>query len=221
MMVRDPESGPVKTRLAPALRSAGAAALYGAFVGDLCATLAGRFRMMLACTPGSESPFFDRLAARYGAARIAQGDGDLGARMRRVLAAGLAGARRVVLIGSDAPTLPPAYVRRAFTALATRPVVLGPSLDGGYYLVGVRPPLPPIFSRMRWSDAGVLARTVRRLDRAGIPFALLPSWYDVDTPADVDVLRRHLATLAAAGERPCPRTHRILRRMRNAAKASA
>jgi rSAM/selenodomain-associated transferase 1 len=222
MMVRDPESGPVKTRLAPAFRPAAAAVLYRGFVEDLCAALGARFRLVLACTPSTRSPFFDHLAARYRLERLPQGEGDLGARMRRAAVAGLAIARRVVVIGSDAPTLPPEFVARAFAALRTHRVVLGPSLDGGYYLVGMRTPVPPIFARMRWSDAGVLARTLRRLARARIPYALLPCWYDVDTPADVDLLRRHLTTLAGAGERPCPRTRRALRalsRRRTAARA--
>ena len=213
MMVRDPESGPVKTRLAPALHPSEAAALYGAFVDDLCAALHERFQLTVACTPSMQSPFFDGLAARYRIERIAQGEGDLGARMRRVAASGLRHARRVVIIGSDAPTLPSELVTRAFATLRAHRAVLGPSLDGGYYLVGVRAPIPPIFTRMRWGDAGVLARTVKRLARARVSHQLLPCWYDVDTPADVDLLRRHLTTLARGGQRPCPRTRAVLRQL--------
>ncbi len=213
MLVRHPEPGGVKTRLSPALPPVDAAALYTAFVEDLCAALAPRFRMALACTPTTDSRFFARLGARHRATLLPQGDGDLGVRMRRLAGFGLAAARRVVLIGSDAPTLPAAFVARAFRMLRRYTVVLGPSLDGGYYLVGLRGPVPPIFSRMRWGDDRVLARTMRRLDRAHLPYALLPCWYDVDTAADVALLERHLAVRAAAGERPCPRTRRVLGRL--------
>ena len=217
MFVRHPDPGTVKTRLAAALGPAAAAALYRGFIEDLCATLGGRrFRMVLACTPDRGGSYLARLAKRHALALVPQGDGDLGRRMERVAAGVLETARRVVLIGSDAPTLPPAFVERAFQELRRRPVVLGPSLDGGYYLVGVRAPIAPIFRRMRWSDESVLSRTVRRLDRADVPYELLPCWYDVDTVADLGLLARHVAVLETIGERPAPRTARVLRRIGHA-----
>lgn len=215
MMVRAPAPGRVKTRLAPALRADGATALYRAFTEDLCAALGRRFAMVLACTPGTADPFLARLARRYGVALVPQGPGDLGARMRRVAAAALATATRVVVIGSDAPTLGPVRVAEAFRALRRRRVVLGPSLDGGYYLLGLRAPMPDVFTRIPWGSARVLARTLGRLRAEGVTPALLPCWYDVDTPADLAILRRHLAMLAAIGEEtPCPRTRRALARLR-------
>ncbi len=213
MFVRDPVVGAVKTRLAVSTGGGEAAALYAAFVDDLCGALSPRFRMTIACTPDAGSPYFRRLAARHDVTLTPQGGGDLGARMERVVRTALADAARVVVIGSDAPTLPAAYVARAFAALRRTRVVLGPSLDGGYYLVGVRAPVAPIFRRMRWSDAAVLARTLRRLARARVPHTLLPCWYDVDTRADLELLRRHLAVAWCVGERIAPRTRRVLRRL--------
>jgi uncharacterized protein len=213
MLARLPEPGKAKTRLAPALGAEGAAALYRAFTEDLCAVLSPHFPLTLACAPDAAQPYFRRLARRFGLALVAQGEGDLGARMRRLAAQALADVPRVVLIGSDAPTLPVELVRRAFAALGRVRVVLGPSLDGGYYLLGVRPPLPDVFTRMPWGGAQVLARTLRRLRVRGIPHTLLPWWYDVDTAADLATLRRHLALLAALGARPCPRTARACGRL--------
>ena len=210
MMARAPVAGAVKTRLAAALGDAAAVALYRAFTEDLCAALAPRHAMVLACTPGTADPFFAGLARRYGLTLLAQGAGGLGARMRRVALTVLARAPRVVVIGSDAPTLPPAHVADAFRALETRRVVLGPSLDGGYYLLGLRAPVPDVFTRMPWGGAQVLARTLRRLAAAAVRPALLPCWYDVDTPTDLALLRRHLTVLSTLGTTPCPRTRRVL-----------
>jgi len=221
MLAREPRPGAVKTRLAPALGAAGAARLYRAFTADLCAALAPRFALTLACAPSPERPYFRHLARRHGLALIAQGTGDLGARMRRLAAAGLRDARRVVLIGSDAPTLPAELVAAAFRALARAPVVLGPSLDGGYYLLGLRAPVPDVFTRMPWGGDRVLARTLARLRRAGVTPALLPCWYDVDTGADAALLGRHLAVLAACGARPSPRTARALAAVTRARRGRA
>jgi hypothetical protein len=213
MMARAPVPGAVKTRLAAAVGAAAAAALYRAFTEDLCAAFAPRHAMALACTPDTADPFFARLARRYRLTLLPQGPGDLGARMRRVAATALARAPRVVLIGSDAPTLPVTYVADAFRALRTWRVVLGPSVDGGYYLLGLRAPVPDVFTRMPWGSAEVLRRTLRRLAARAVRPALLPCWYDVDTPADLAALRCHLAVLATLGQVPCPRTRRAVVRL--------
>lgn len=212
MLARAPEPGAVKTRLARVLGVAAAATLYRAFTEDLCAVLSPQFPLTLACTPDVERPYFRALARRFHLRLAPQGPGDLGARMQRLATAALIDARRVVLIGSDAPTLPAELIGRAFAALARVRVVLGPSLDGGYYLIGARAPVPDVFTRMPWGGERVLARTLRRLHAATISHALLPTWYDVDTAGDLAFLRRHLALLAALGARPCPRTRRALAR---------
>ena len=218
MFVREPEPGAVKTRLTPALGAAGAAALYRAFTEDLCAALSRRFRLALACSPGTESPHFARLRRRYGLLLLAQGTGDLGARMERVAAVALTRASRVVLVGSDAPTLPAARVEEALRWLRRRHVALGPSLDGGYYLLGLRAPLPEIFTHIPWGSERVLTRTLARLRTEGVSYHLLPCGYDIDTPADVAVLRRHLAVMATLGQSPCPRTRRVLMRLGEAGR---
>jgi glycosyltransferase A (GT-A) superfamily protein (DUF2064 family) len=87
--------------------------------------------------------------------------------------------------------VPVGFFSQAFAFLASdcHRVVLGPSRDGGYYLIGMNKPAPAIFSAMAWSDDQVLARTTDRLDRLGIEFTLLPEWFDVDRPEDVQALR--------------------------------
>ncbi len=212
MFVREPLPGIVKTRLASTLGPAGAAALYRAFVDDMCARLAPRLPLALAAESSTAGVRVAQIARRYRLPVLDQGAGDLGARMRRVAETAFARARRVVLIGSDLPTIPVAHVTGALGALGRARVVLGPSLDGGYYLLGLRRPLVDVFTGIPWSTDRVLARTLARLARARVRPRFVPCWYDVDTAADVELLRRHLATLAVMREDPCPRTRRALAR---------
>src|SRR5207247_7996159 len=102
--------------------------------------------------------------------------------------------------GTDSPTLPLAFIKQAFHALEGSDVVLGPATDGGYYLVGCARRLPPIFDGIEWSNAHVLDQTVRRLADPGWRLALLPPWYDVDTPQSWAMLQGHVAALRRAGE---------------------
>ena len=212
MLVREPIAGAVKTRLIPALGADGAADLYRAFTDDLCARLAPCVRLIMASS-AQHGDYTARLARRHHVAVMPQGEGDLGARMRRLATAVLAVSDRVVLIGSDAPTLPVEHVTAGLRALGRARVVLGPSLDGGYYLIGFRGPPPDVFTRMPWGGPRVLARTLARLRRTRITPAVLPAWYDVDTPSDLDLLTRHLAMLATLGSEPAPRTRRFLTRL--------
>ena len=97
------------------------------------------------------------------------------------------GAERVVLLGSDSPNLPKEFVSQAFQMLAShKVVVLGPADDGGYYLIGLAlAPVPPIFEGIAWSTPTVWDQTVAILRANEIPFACLPTWYDVDRLADL------------------------------------
>lgn len=121
--------------------------------------------------------------------------GDLGRRMQAYFHAAFArGASRVVLIGSDSPDLPIAFVNHAFELLNESPVVLGPAIDGGYYLVGLRREIPEIFLGIAWSSDRVWSETVARLRSLHCPFATLPAWYDVDDVADLRRLKQSVAT---------------------------
>jgi len=118
---------------------------------------------------------------------------------------------RVVLIGSDSPTLPREFVEQAFVMLGEADIVLGPATDGGYYLVGMRGRCWPIFDGVEWSRPTVLANTIDRVHQAGATLALLPLWYDVDTEADFHLLRGHVAGLIHAGQANIlPATARLL-----------
>ena len=107
------------------------------------------------------------------------------------------GAERVVLVGSDSPSLPAAYLDEGLALLREKEVVLGPSMDGGYYLVGRRKGESRIFQDVNWSTGMVLGQTLARLGTQTL--GLLPPWYDVDTPAEAGFLKVHLEALARAG----------------------
>jgi hypothetical protein len=116
----------------------------------------------------------------------AQNGSDLGARMRNAMRRMFrAGARRVVILGTDTPWMGAARVRRALEALRTRDVVLGPTEDGGYYLLGARRPIPELFRGIPWGTSQVLGETLARLKAARIRFALLKTDFDLDRPDDL------------------------------------
>jgi rSAM/selenodomain-associated transferase 1 len=192
IFARLPAPGTVKTRLAPELGDEGAARLYRAFVDDTIA--AGRAteglapELWLSSGPGEAClGLVDDLPVRE------QPAGDLGERMRDALSAMVQTAGRGLVVGSDCPTLPRAYLRAAAAALAEHDVVIGPSADGGYYAIGARGRVPPLFDGVRWSTRHVLVETRARARREGLAVCELPPWYDVDTPEDLRLLRLHLA----------------------------
>ena len=123
------------------------------------------------------------------------GDG-LGARMQRAfLETFAAGYERIVIVGTDHPTLPSAFIQEAFAALhEPLAVAIGPSEDGGYYLLGMNEFYPQLFAGMAYSHADVFAETLARAGRTSASLTVLPLWYDVDTPEALDRLRRDLET---------------------------
>jgi len=172
-MAKAPLPGAVKTRLCPPLSYEEAAQLYRCFLLDKIEQL----NSLKATAP----------AVAYTP--------DLGARLSNTLNQLLeSGYRRVMAIDSDTPTLPAAYLEKAVSLLseAEIDVVLGPSEDGGYYLIGLRRPQPELFEKMQWSTAHVLSETMRRAQAKGLKVVCLPAWYDVDTPEDLKRLREFL-----------------------------
>jgi rSAM/selenodomain-associated transferase 1 len=211
LFAREPRPGRVKSRLAADTSPEWAARVAAAFLGDLVERLmAVDARRVLAFTPTEAAPYFAGLANGRFLLR-AQCEGDLGQRLADFCAGQFAeGAERVVVVGSDSPTLPAEYVRLAFEELDRADVVLGPAADGGYYLLGCARRLPPLFDGVAWGSARVLLDTVARLADPAWKLALLPPWYDVDTLDDWRALCGHLAALRRAGLDPAvPRTEAL------------
>ncbi len=189
------QPGQVKTRLAASIGLPQAAELHRVFLATTLTRLAklADFRQ-LAFTPDDRQACF-RMLAPASWQLAPQVSGDLGARIQAALCSALEqGLHRVVLLGSDTPHLPTRLVDEAFACLESVDVVLGPSEDGGYYLLGARI-VPPIFDDMPWGQSNMLASTEQRLQTANIPYHLLPAWYDIDHLEDVRRLQTELDTL--------------------------
>jgi rSAM/selenodomain-associated transferase 1 len=187
VFAKAPVIGTVKTRLARDIGAAGALAVYREMLSGVVARLSRReWRLVLAVTPDAAR---DQPGLWPGdVARIPQGDGDLGARMLRVLRRAAEDAP-VLVVGSDIPGLGPEHIRRAFAALESAPLVFGPASDGGFYLVGARGRPPEgLFEGVRWSTPDVLRETLATCP--GGAAALIEALSDLDDIAGLEAARR-------------------------------
>ena len=214
---REPILHQAKTRLIGAITPSAAAALSDAFIRDVLAKAAAvrPSRIIIAASTLDgvwRSNYFRRLARRFDADLIDQAKGSLGRRMATALTP--FSSRGALLIGTDTPSLPTELLALSLRALARNRVIVAPSLDGGYYAVGVRGAMPPIFSGIRWGSSKVLDATIKRLKRARIRYAAGPAWYDIDRWPDLVLLAAHLRMHRRSRQpSPCPATESVLKRL--------
>lgn len=201
VVAKQPAAGQTKTRLCPPLTGETAAALYECFLCDTIAIMrmtpdVGRGIVYL---PEGAAGYFRQLAPDF--TLTPQVGADLGERLDHALTAALMqGASAAVIMDSDSPTLPAAYLNAAFTHLQEgADVVLGPCDDGGYYLIGLRRPQPRLLREVPMSTPTVLRDTLAIAAALGLRVALLPTWYDVDTGVELQRLRRELAATVTDG----------------------
>jgi len=211
VFVQPPTAGKVKTRLADVFGKRGAAELYRAFVEDtlgLCARVrsAGRVEMAL-WSAGPLDQNVSQWANQLGVLVQLQPEGDLGTKLGAAFEEGLRRCQRVVVIGSDSPTLPIGLIGAAFRSLQEAPFVLGPSNDGGYYAVGASHRMRPSFEGVRWSTAHALDDTINANPERQV--AIIAPWYDIDEPEDLAVLRAHISVAPDAA----PATARYLHKL--------
>lgn len=191
------QPGHVKTRLATGIGDGLASRVYQFCLSCLLERLSDfpDARSLWYAPPERQREFEQLAGGRYMC--IPQGRGDLGARIHRYFTAALGEPQsRAVLVGSDSPNLPRAWIDQAFAALHEYDVVLGPSDDGGYWLVGMRGQVAPIFADIPWSTPEVWDATCRRLTALNATWTALPAWYDVDDEPSLARLRRELAERA-------------------------
>jgi rSAM/selenodomain-associated transferase 1 len=187
VMAKAPVAGFAKTRLIPTLGAEGAAALAERMLRHAVAQArgAGLGPVELCCAPDQHHAAFASLYAWPDPVLSDQGDGDLGARMARAFERRLSDGHAVLMIGTDAPALDAAVLRRAAEALSQTDAVFVPALDGGYALIGLRRPAPSLFSAMTWSTSTVMAHTRERLAAAGLRHTELAPLTDIDEAADL------------------------------------
>ncbi len=199
IMSKAPRPGKVKTRLSPPLTPDQAAAINTCFLRDTTTNIASLAEVsacagVISYTPVGDEHLFEGLLPP-GYRLLPQRGDDFGERLLTT-AQDLfrCGFSSVCLIDSDSPTVPRVAFDMAVDALQ-RPgdrIVLGPSQDGGYYLIGMKQAHPAPFENITWSTSAVFAETVAAIDRIGVELILLPLWYDVDDAATLSILRSEL-----------------------------
>ncbi len=218
VFVKNPIPNQVKTRLLPILNAEQAAALYCAFLTDWCDALStiSDVDLIIANTPPESQSELEKLIGKH-VTYIPQKGIDLGERLSNATKWGAEnGYKKIIIVGSDSPTLPKSFISDAVVSLDTRDFVIGPSLDGGYYLIGfttniLSEAIPSVFEGIAWSTANVLKQTLDRIKSINSTLKLLPPWYDVDTPEDLALLNTHLhAIRLAEGSTQAERTERLL-----------
>jgi hypothetical protein len=186
VLAKEPAVGLAKTRLAPSLGPRGAAAAAAAMLADTLEAVARVAAERWLCfTPAAAR---ERLAARAPGFRLLpQSGGDLGDRLAACIQAlRAAGAERIAIVGADTPHLPPSWYQTALALLDRVDLVLGPALDGGYYLVAGTAPPPELFVGVPMGTDLVLGETLRRAQHAGLRVGLLPPLRDLDRVQDLE-----------------------------------
>jgi hypothetical protein len=197
VVAKRPVPGQTKTRLCPPMTSQGAAGLYECFLRDTLEIMrhVPDVSRTIGYFPEDAHDYFLQLAPDMHL--ICQRGESLGERLDNLLANALSsGVSRAVVIDSDSPTLPAGYIVQAFEFLTTADVVIGPTVDGGYYLIGMNMRHPQLLRQVRMSTPQVLSDTLSLADSAGLRVALLPAWYDVDTVVDLHRLCREAGELS-------------------------
>lgn len=202
-----PIPGQVKTRLCPPLTPDEAATLHGSFVLDMLErskTAVAKLKLpldrYLACLPSSTLVFFKIMEERQSVNLVDQVGDDLGTRMQHTFETMfMKGYQRVFIVGTDVPSLPLDHYTQALALLAENDLVLGPALDGGYYLIGLKHMVPDLFVGIPWSTDRVLAMTQEKATTLRLKTALLPPWRDIDTIED---LRALIETSALDAKKP-------------------
>jgi hypothetical protein len=182
IFVKAPLPGLVKTRLTPLLTTVEAAGLAAAFFADTFALASACewARVVVACD-GDPSPL--ELAA--GTEVWPQGSGDLGERMERVLSRALESSKAAIVMGTDFPGLPHRFLDSAHLQLSGHDAIIGPSADGGFYLLGLQRCPSGLLRGIPWQSATTREHTVERLCSVGLRVAEAEPWFDVDVPTDL------------------------------------
>jgi len=206
IFAKSPISGEVKTRLIPYITPTEAAELYKAFIADIiCNTHKLKCEQVtIAYTPSNAEATFHSICGQ-SVNYLPQKGHNLGERMKNAFMYSFdKGSQRTVIIGTDSPTLPLSYIRDAFDALKEVPVTIGPTFDGGYYLIGLSEQNAAIFDGVDWSTSRVFSQTLTKIQAINKQLYVLPPWYDVDTSDNLEFLRSHILAMKMSGNEDIP-----------------
>ena len=206
IFAKSPIPGKVKTRLTPYITPTEAAELYKAFVADIiCNTHKLKCeRVTIAYTPSNAEATFHSICGQSVDYLPQQGH-NLGERMMNAFKYSFdKGSKRTIIIGTDSPTLPLSYVQKAFDALNEVPVTIGPTFDGGYYLIGLSEQNDAIFDGVDWSTSRVFSQTLARIQALNKQMYVRPPWYDVDTLDNLEFLRSHIRSMKMSDNSELP-----------------
>ena len=210
LFARDPVLGKVKTRLSPFLDDETILQLYTCFLHDSLDKIrqVENADLFIGISPSNQSGFFTGMPGSDMRIFVQEGK-ELGDKMRRAIQDRFAeGYEKVVIIGSDSPSLPVSYIERALAS--DKDMVLGPSTDGGYYLIGMKGALTEVFEGVTWGTEKVLQETCDHLVQNGVPLELLPVWYDIDSPEDLKFFKTHLQLIEQSGLGTAGETGKLL-----------
>jgi len=194
IVAKAPRPGKCKTRLCPPFSPDQAAELYRCFLLDTISIARDAVAAESAPTaitliyPNGDREWLSSLIPPC-VRLLPQHRGDLGAVLQGAFQDHLAdGHQRVVIMGTDSPSMPASLISESFYVLKNHDLVLGPARDGGYYLIGLKQSHPPLFEHIAWSEDRVLAQTLARAGKLELDVFLLPPWYDIDTVAELQEL---------------------------------
>ncbi len=198
LFAKAPISGMVKTRLQPQISPGHSAMLQEAMIKDAIAKMDGikKVEKFIYFWPKEEKSIFESLVANLSFKLCCQRGVDLGEKMENSFKYLFRqGFSKILIIGVDSPTFPVEYINKAYEKLNKTELVIGPSADGGYYLIGLKEKAYPLFSGVEWGSSKVLLQTEELIRKHKIKLSLLPVHYDIDTFEDIIFLRTHLRLL--------------------------
>ncbi len=203
LFVKYPEPGRVKTRLAATIGPTPAARAYRRLVAHVCRELPDAAEILVFFDPPAAQQRIEewlRPLLPRSFSLIPQAAGDLGERLQAAFAITFErGAGRALVIGTDCVEMTPATFSEAFAALDHADCAIGPTMDGGYYLLGLRAPAPILFRDIAWSTGRTFADTLAQASAGGLSLKILERLHDVDDEAD---WHRAAALLTDDRERP-------------------
>lgn len=201
IFAKEPKAGKVKTRLQEYFSKKDCLSLYKAFLKDtldIARSVKCFCRILAYDSPFSQPRYLKTIAGDFTFYK--QEGKNLGRKMYNAFKfSKRLGFDKAVIIGSDSPNLPLKYLAQAYNRLNKSDVVLGPSCDGGYYLIGLKEPCAGIFNNIKWSSQSVFGVTLRKAKDIGKKVSVLEKWYDIDDFKGLGFLKKDLAKNKKAG----------------------